>query len=580
MRTSRRRRGAVLITLGLLAGLVPALVVASTASAAPGTMTTTNACLSNATATYSDLNWTLTGTATPNPATLGAGDVTLGSSSVAVNIPATLLIAGYNLGLLTVGVNNIPTTVYVARTATNVSGTATQVDNFTTTVSTTISDPTGGPGTGDETATPLVVNQPLPDMVVTPSGGTVSFAQGAPGTLPLLPAGVAGAGAVQPNGSLFATASVAGGLIRANFDCFPGTTIISPPGGTSGTTFTPSTPVPFENVTVVAPPTAPVCTNETLSVGAGQTASVDLTNNCTDVNGNIDPTTFAVSALTPASPAGGTLAATATPGVYDYTAPATDPGPVTFTFTVADLGGLVSNTANGTITVLANQCDATASACSLTEIVVQPVVGTTMTLDKVPGQVLMSTVLLNGQAQVSTGAIQQVTVTNARGTAAGWNVTGYVTDLGIAGLTPTFSPLPGVVIPACSAAGSFGLVTTPNRNCIPGDNLGWNPAAAIFHDRIAGDVAHVVAGPAHATSAANWLTALILASAGAPASATPPPTIAGPNGLGGLQEQNNLCGAPVDQSGGTFNCNATLYLGVPASAGAGIYTGGLVLTLL
>ena len=33
--------------------------------------------------------------------------------------------------------------------------------------------------------------------------------------------------------------------------------------------------------------------------------------------------------------------------VYSYTAPATDPGPVTFTFSVADTGGLVSNTATG-----------------------------------------------------------------------------------------------------------------------------------------------------------------------------------------------------------------------------------------
>jgi hypothetical protein len=557
---------------------VPALLGASPASA--GTQPTTNACLSNATATYSDLIWTLSGTGAPNPITLGSGDITLGSSTLAVDIPATLLIAGYNLGLLTVGPNNIPTTVYVARSATNVvGGTVTQVDNFAIVAVTTITDADGVPGTGDETATPLAVSEPLPDMVVTPTGGNVSFAQAAPGAIGTVPLGTGGAN-IAVSGSLFAQASVAGGLIKANFDCSPGTTIIDPPGGTSGTTFTPSTAVPFESVTVTAPPTAPVCTDESLSVGAGQTATVDLTNNCTDVNGNIDPTTFAVSALTPASPAGGTLTPTATPGVYDYTAPGTDPGLVTFTFTVSDLGGLVSNTANGSITVLADQCDATSAECSLTEIVVQPVVGTTMTLDKAPGQVIMSTVILNGQPQASTGAIQQLTVTNARGTAAAWNVTGYVTDLGIAGLTPTFSPLPGVVVPACSAAGSFGLVTTPDRNCIPGDNLGWAPSAAIAHDRIAGDVAHVTAGPAHDTTAAGWLAQLIAAGSGAPASDTPPSTVPGVDGLGGLQEQNNLCGAPVDQSGGTFTCDAALFLGVPASAGAGIYTGGLVLTLV
>jgi len=51
-------------------------------------------------------------------------------------------------------------------------------------------------------------------------------------------------------------------------------------------------------------------------------------------------------------------------------------------------------------------------------------------------------------------------------------------------------------------------------------------------------------------------------------------------GIGGLQTQNTLCSAPVNQSGGTFRCNAALWLGVPASAGAGTYTGGLVLTLV
>ncbi len=323
-----------------------------------------------------------------------------------------------------------------------------------------------------------------------------------------------------------------------------------------------------------------MCTPESVSVGAGQSATVDLTNNCTDVNGNINPTTWNVSTLTPASPAGGTLTATATPGVYGYTAPGIDPGPVTFTFSVADTGGLVSNTATGTISVLANQCDATAASCSLTEIVVQPVVGTTMSIAKAPGTVVLAPVVLNGQAQVSSGAIQPVVVTNARGTATPWNVTGFVTDLGIAGSTPTITLPTGQTIPACSAAGSLGFVPTPNRNCIPGDNLGWGPSAQITHDRINGDVAHVIPGPAKATSAADWLSQLVAAGASAPASATPPSVVPGANGLGGLQEQNNLCGAPVDQSGGTFQCDAALWLGVPASAAAGNFSGGLVLTLL
>jgi hypothetical protein len=556
---SRRRVGVVAAT-ALLGSLLYFLLPFSPASA--GTQTTNNACFSNATATYSDLPWTLAGTSAPNPATLGGGDVTLSGSSVSVEIPATLLIAGYNLGLLTVGTNNIPTVVYVARAASNATP-ATQVDNFSVVATTTITDPDGTPGTGDESATPLSVNEPLPNYVVTPSGGSINWAQAAPGTLPLLPAGVAGNAAVQPNGSLFASASVAGGLIRANFDCFPGNTIIDPPGGTSGTTFTPITPLPFETTTVTAPPTAPVCTDENVSVGAGQSITIDLTDNCTDVNGNIDPTTFAVGPLTPDE---GTLAPTATPGVYSYTAPGVDPGPITFTFTVADTTALVSNTATTTITVLANQCDATTGPCSLTEIVVQPVIGTTMTMDKAPGVVQMTPVVLNGQAQVSTGSIQPVVVTNARGTAAGWSVSGYVTDLGAPG-APTFSPLPGVTIAACSPEGSFGILPDANRLCIPGDNMGWAPSAQIVHDVIYGDVAQVTPGPADAADAGAWLAQLV-AAAGARV-----------DGIGGLQEVNELCSAPLDRSGGTFQCDAALFLGVPASAAAGTYTGGLVLTL-
>jgi hypothetical protein len=588
VRQPSRRRGAILAVFGLALSTVPIALAGGVARAA--SQTTTNACFSNATATYSDLDWTLAGSAAPSPATLGAGNVTLSGSTLQVDIPATLLVAGYNLGLLTVGANSIPTTVFAARQATNAATTSAgqtqvgsdvvQVDSFTVTASTTITDPNGIPGSGDESATPLNVVEPLPNMVVTPTGGQVQFRQADIGQLPLIPAGVAGAGAVQPNGSLFATASVAGGLIRANFDCFQGTTIIDPPGGTSGTTYTPAPAAAFETVTVIAPPTAPVCEGESVSVGVGQSIAIDLTGNCTDVNVPPDAPSnaFSVTALTPASPAGGDLAPTGTPGIYQYTAPATDPGPVTFDFTLADSGGLVSDPATVTVTVLANQCDATVAPCSLTEVVVQPVVGTAMTMDKVPGFVVMPPVILNGEPQVSTGSIQAVTVKNARGSAAGWDVTGYVTDLGT-DEAPTISPIPGISIPACSAAGSLTLQPLPDRNCIPGDNLAWGPSAVISHERIGGDVAHVVAGTAHATDAADWLAQLIAAGADAPASDEPPSIVPSPDGLGGLQEINTLCQAPVNQAGGMFTCDAALYLGVPASAGAGNFTGALVLTL-
>jgi hypothetical protein len=259
---------------------------------------------------------------------------------------------------------------------------------------------------------------------------------------------------------------------------------------------------------------------------------------------------------------------------------------VVITFTATDTTGLISNSANISVSVLANQCNATTTSCNLQEIVVVPVVGTTMTMDKVPGFVQLTPVALNGQAQVTTGAISAITVTNARGTAAGWSVTAYATDLGTAS-SPKFSPLPGVTVALCSSAGAGPFVAVPavtgpigsDRNCIPGDNLGWTPAAVIAHSPIPGDVAKVVAGPASATGvgtqsdAQAWLARLIAASN------TKDPGV-GVDGLGGLGASvNTLCSAPVNQSGGTFTCTASLYLGVPASAGAGIYTGGLVITL-
>jgi len=575
------------VVAGLLMAGVAVGVTSGAATAAPGTLAVTNACLSNATATYSDLNWTLNGTATPSTFTLGAaGGVTLGTRSVQVDVPATLLIAGYNLGLLAVGPNSIPVSVAVTTQATNVDtgggvkGTAVKLDTFTVSVTTVITDPNGVPGTGDETATPLAINQTLPDWTVTPLGGNVAFSEAAPGHLGT-PTGTTAPAA----GSFFASASVAGGLVKANFDCSPGTTIISPVPGTSGPTFTPAASIgAFENVTVVAPPTAPVCTNVSASVGVGQATTIDLTNACTDVNeaqGGGSPFVFTTGTVTAGTLVPGTAANT-----FTYNAPAVDPGaPVTITFTATDTTGLVSNSANITVTVLANQCAATTASCNLQQILVLPVVGTTMTLDKVPGLVGLSTVTLNGKPQVSTGAINAITVTNARGTAAGWSVTAYATDLGTASAA-TFSPLPGVTVPLCSNAGAGPFIANPalaatiasDRNCIPGDNLGWTPAAVVSHSPIPGDVATVAAGPASATGVAPvtdaqaWLAALIAAGN------TKDPGV-GVDGLGGLLSSKTLCSSPVNHSGGTFICNAALYLGVPASAAAGTYSGGLVITL-
>lgn len=590
MQASTRRKSAIAAVAGLLTALVAVGVTTGTASAAPGTLTTVNACQNNANGNWADISWTLNGTASPNPQTLGSGNVTLSGGSIVGEIPAAILVAGYNLGVLSVGTNPIPTKIWVGRSASNVDtgagvkGTLTKVDvlDLPTQLSTFITDPDGvpggtGPGGADETATPISVNRPLPDWTVTPLGGNVEFKQAGPGAIGPLPIGAGGANTAT-TGSIFTQSVVAGGLIKVNFDCQPGASVAAVPPATT-TSFTPAASIAsFETGVVVAPPTAPVCSNETLSVGVGQNATVDLTNNCTDVNeaqGGGSPFTYQIGAVS-----AGTLTPTATAGIYTYAAPATDPGaPVVVNFTATDATSLVSATATITATILANTCDATLASCNLTEIIVQPVIGTTMKLEKVPGVVVMSPVILNGREQVSTGALQTLTVTNARGTAAAWSVTAYATDLGAAG-APTFSPLPGVTVALCSRAGAGPLIANPvlaatvasDRLCIPGDNLGWTPSAAITHNDIPGDVAQVTAGAASAPTPADWLAGLVTAGN------TNDPGV-GVDGLGGLLGSRTLCSAPVNHSGGTFTCNASLYLGVPASAGAGTYTGGIVLTL-
>jgi hypothetical protein len=539
LRSPTRRRTAALALVGLLAGFVPVLLGAAPARA--DTVTTPTSCTNTAQAGTTALPITLSGNGTPNPATLGVDDVTLAGATFGIDVPPAVLLAGYGLGLLTIGVNNIPANVNVTLLASGATVPSQTVGPIAVVGVTTITDPTPENKTsGDESATPLAVSAPLPTTTWTPSGGPLSLRLGDSSTTAL----------VGP-----------GGIIQVTFSCTPGTPSPAGCGPAPAPACTGTTPVPalpFTTVTVNAPETPPVCVGESASVGITQSIPINLVDNCTDVNGNIDLSTFTVS-----TPSAGTLSGSN--GVYTYTAPATDPGaPVVLDFSVSDTAGNPSNTAQVSITILANNCDATAGACSLTEILVQPVVGTTMTLDKLPGVIMMSTVVLNGSPQASSGSLQDLTVINARGTAAGWTLSGFVTDIGAPG-GPTITLPTGQTIPACSAAGSLGTQPTPHRLCIPGDNLGWSPTAAVAHDVIPGDVAQVNAGAAHAADAATWLADLIAGGA---------------NGLGGLNEVNVLCSSPVDHSGGTFACDAALFLGVPASAGAGTYSGGLVLTLV
>ncbi len=294
------QRGALILLVLLSFALAAAVVVGPSRRTAVAA-SATNACKSNATGTFSDITISLTGSGAPNPASVGGGVVTLSGVNVTAAVPATLLVSGYNLGLLTTGANTIPVKGWVALAGTNTAE-AKQVVTFTASVSTTISDPNGIPGNGDETATPLNLNLSLPDTTWTPLGGNIEFAQGAPGSLPAIPAGQVGPAAVTPQGGVFISAQVAGGLIKANFDCQAGTSAVG------GATFTAATAGPFATVTVT---------------GGGATT--------TTAPGTTAPGTTAPGTTAPGTTAPGTTAGPTTTEAATTTIPATTttaPGPV------------------------------------------------------------------------------------------------------------------------------------------------------------------------------------------------------------------------------------------------------------
>jgi len=107
-----------------------------------------------------------------------------------------------------------------------------------------------------------------------------------------------------------------------------------------------------------------------------------------------------------------------------------------------------------------------------------------------------------------------------------------------------------------------------DADCIPADNLGWMPAVPVEYRSTIPGASGVVAGPASAPSAADWLARLEAAGPG------------GLNGLGGLGEINVLCVTPPGSPSSTVGCGAELFLGIPASAAAGSYAGVLVLTII
>jgi hypothetical protein len=275
--TPRRLRVAITAALMVITSLA-----FTSGSASAGSETTTNACQNSATGTFTDIAITVSGDATGD-----SSSVTLGGTTLGAFFPADVLVAGYNLGLLSLGLNVIPGTLDATILASNTSEGSQTLEGLELSGQTTITDPDGTPGNGDESATDLSVTIPIPETVWTPSGGDVSFSAGDSVIL----------------------ASVFGGLIKVKFTCNIGT---STPAGcvtdaaTDCTGFAPGTAAPFE----VFSPSA------TTTTTSGDTTTTSTTTTVAPTTTTVATTTTAPVSTTTAAP---TTTTTAPPGASSGT---------------------------------------------------------------------------------------------------------------------------------------------------------------------------------------------------------------------------------------------------------------------
>jgi hypothetical protein len=318
----------------------------------------------------------------------------------------------------------------------------------------------------------------------------------------------------------------------------------------------PTSTTPFASTTILQP-SAPVSNDITVDVPLGGTRDITIPSLAYP---EIDTVTFQG-----AEPDGsfvsphGTFSAPVEVGgswhtTFTHDAASGDTGTTPDVATYTATNSLGSTDGDISVNVLGNECSTAANGeCSLQQIIDLDVVGAELSMEQAGGSVHLvddttgGPVVLNGDPQTAIGELNDVTVTNARGDGARWDLTGQVTDFTIEN----------------EYAGSGCPSTTPaswDFQCIPGSNLAWAPQAAVAHLQVPGDVADVDAGPA--ISAADIYNSV-------PAVVT--------NGMG--THAQTLCSSEPTISGGTFVCGAGLSLVIPASASAGHYTAVLTLTL-
>lgn len=262
--------------LGCAALALLTVSTTGTTAASAASVVTPNACLYSWDNYYRDLDITLTGSSTPNP--VPAGEVVTLTASLSGQMPVWLPTYGYNLDLLTVGENHIPTTIAVAIEGIG-SVEQVQVVQVRFDAVTTVSDPDGTPRTNDEGGTPPIVDVQLDPTTWTSTGGPIELRQASGGTLISFPDLGPDGGPVTPQGSVYISSTLSPEL-RFNLDCQPGEQVAED----RGETFAAAQAQPFDTVahgqpaTTVAPTTTTTAPASPTTTAAADTAPVlDLT---------------------------------------------------------------------------------------------------------------------------------------------------------------------------------------------------------------------------------------------------------------------------------------------------------------
>jgi hypothetical protein len=187
---------------------------------------------------------------------------------------------------------------------------------------------------------------------------------------------------------------------------------------------------------------------------------------------------------------GATLLVVPSDGTGALAAPVTTTASATGTFSgvsvtvVAGTIGIAASEADNPTTefgfapfsVSATSCSVAGDTgtCTVEQGIVQQVNGGQLSMTEAAPTITMSPVTLDGSSQTSTGALNQVTVTDARGTLTGWTLTGSVTDLttGAGGTNRTIVNTNISWTPACSATtGSASEISTGAAGVIPSNSM-------------------------------------------------------------------------------------------------------------